>query len=200
MLDHVFTDVIAALRDVLDAALLEPQAIEERFHTDVLAGDLTWQTAYSLPGEGSPPRVQADLTLEWPTWSQSAYRSWRLGESFSEPPHIDIEVVFRIQRLVQAPDVAAVSVVLAPQSSLIGTTRLERTGPRVEVAYDPDLSNPEHAIEIGFEGTYELEEATLSDPTKLDEHFASMGGWIASTLVHLGDLNLEFLPPEEEGL
>ena len=25
-----------------------------------------------------------------------------------------------------------------------------------------------------------------------------MGGWIASTLVRLGDLKLEFLPPDEE--
>ena len=37
MLDHVFTDAIAALRDAFEDALLERQAGEERFQTDVLA-------------------------------------------------------------------------------------------------------------------------------------------------------------------
>ncbi|MCP4222191.1 MAG: FAM151 family protein, partial [Actinomycetia bacterium] len=78
MLDHVFTDAIGALRDALESAMLERQAFEERFQADVLLGDVTWETSYGLPGEGSPPRVQADLTLEWPTWAQTAYRTWYL--------------------------------------------------------------------------------------------------------------------------
>ena len=69
MLDHVFTDAIGALRDALEQAMLERQAFEERFQSDVLLGDLTWETSYGLPGEGNPPRVRADLTLEWPTGS-----------------------------------------------------------------------------------------------------------------------------------
>ena len=52
MLDHVFTDAIGALRDALENALLERQAFEERFHTDVLLGDLIWATSYVIPGEG----------------------------------------------------------------------------------------------------------------------------------------------------
>ena len=44
-------------------------------------------------GEGLPPRVRADLTLEWPTWSQAAYRSWYIEEELPELPRIDIEVV-----------------------------------------------------------------------------------------------------------
>ena len=72
MLDHVFTDAIGALRDAFEGALLERQAFEERFHTDVLLGDMTWETSYGLPGEGLPPRVQADITLTWPTWAQTA--------------------------------------------------------------------------------------------------------------------------------
>ena len=103
MLDHVFTDAIGALRDALERALLERQAFEERFQTDVLLGDLTWETSYGLPGEGSPPRVRADLTLDWPTWAQSAYRSWYIGEDMDEGPRIEIEIVLRIQRLVHAP-------------------------------------------------------------------------------------------------
>ena len=49
MLDHVFLDAIGALRDTFESALLERQASEERFHADVLLGDLTWETSYSLP-------------------------------------------------------------------------------------------------------------------------------------------------------
>jgi hypothetical protein len=32
----------------------------------------------------------------------------------------------------------------------------------------------------------------------LDDHFGAMGGWISSVLVHLGDLKLKYLPPDEE--
>ena len=69
MLDHVFTDAIGALREALENALLERQAFEERFQTDILLGDTTWETTYGLPGEGLPPRVRADISLLWPTWS-----------------------------------------------------------------------------------------------------------------------------------
>jgi hypothetical protein len=43
-----------------------------------------------------------------------------------------------------------------------------------------------------------LEEGTLKDGSVLDDHFGGMGGWVASTLVRLGDLRFEFLPPEPE--
>ena len=79
MLDHVFVDAIGALRDALEAALLERMSPEEHFQVDVLLGDTTWETSYGLPGEGTPPRVRCDITLDWPTWSQSAFRSWLLG-------------------------------------------------------------------------------------------------------------------------
>src|SRR5688500_14929391 len=108
MLDHVFTDAIGALRDALENALLERQAFEERFQADVLLGDLSWETSYGLPGEGSPPRVRADITLDWPTWAQTAYRLWYIGEPFDEGPSIEIEVVLRMQRLVASPDAASV--------------------------------------------------------------------------------------------
>ena len=39
MLDHVFTAAIGALRDALEAALLERMAPEERFQVDVLLGE-----------------------------------------------------------------------------------------------------------------------------------------------------------------
>ncbi len=199
MLDHVFTDAIGALRDAFENALLERQAFEERFHVDVLLGDMTWETSYGLPGEGLPPRVQADITLQWPTWAQTAYRSWYIGEQMDEVPRIDIEIVLRIQRLAAAPAPEPVLAALPEQSPPIGRERLDRSGPTVETVYSGDLSETEYAIEVSYEGSYEVEEPTLEDGSILDDHFSAMGGWISSTLVRLGDLSFTFLPPLDDG-
>jgi hypothetical protein len=198
MLDHVFTDAIGALRDSLEQALLERQAFEERFQVDVLLGDVTWETSYSLPGEGLPPRVQADVTLDWPTWAQTAYRSWYIGEPFTDPPRIDIELVLRVQRLAEEPDPDTVLAVLPETSAAIGSDRLERSGPTIETVYSADLKAREYAIEVSYEGSYELDDATLADGSTLDHHLSAMGGWIASTLVKLGDLQLPFLAPVDD--
>lgn len=224
MLDHVFTDAIGALRDALESALLERQAFEERFSADVLLGDLTWATSYSLPGEGLPPRVQADLTLSWPTWAQTAWRTWYVGERFDEPPRIEIEVVIRVQRLVNPPDLLGLLARLPARSPVLGDHHLERSAPTVEAFYplpsagsgpgagrtggtgggpheggagDTPLSigPPEYSVEVSYEGVYEFDEATLADGSLLDQHFAAMGGWISSTLVAVGDLTWDFLPP-----
>jgi len=197
MLDHVFTDAIGALRDTVEGAMLERQAFEERFQADVLLGDLTWATSYALPGEGSPPRARADITLDWPTWSQTAYRSWYIGDALDDPPRIEIEIVLRIQRLAAQPDPQRVLAVLPRESPLIGSERLARSGPTVESIHGHDLETVEWAIEVSYDGTYELDEEVLADGSKLDQHFSSMGGWIASTLVRLGDLTFEFLAPED---
>ena len=199
MLDHVFTDAIGALRDVLVNALLERQAFEERFQSDVLLGDLTWETSYGLPGEGLPPRVRADITLDWPTWSQTAYRSWYIGEDFDEGPTIQIEIVVRIQRLATEPDVGMVLAVLPEQSPVIGELPLERSAPTLEVRYSRDMDDRDFAVEVSYEGLYLLDEDSLADGSAIDDDFASMGGWIASLLVKLGDLDLDYRPPESEG-
>ncbi len=198
MLDHVFTDAIGALRDAVEANYLERQAFEERFQADVLLGDLTWETSYSLPGEGMPPRCRADITLDWPTWAQTAYRSWYIDETFDEPPRIEIEIVLRVQRISSSPDAAAILAVLPERSSPIGDEHLERSGPTVETVYDSAMEAVEYAVEVSYEGVYELGEETLADGGLLDGHFSAMGGWIAATLVSLGDLTLDFLPPESE--
>ena len=198
MLDHVFTDAIGALRDAFEGALLERQAFEERFHTDVLLGDMTWETSYGLPGEGLPPRVQADITLAWPTWAQTAYRSWYIGETLDDPPRIDIEIVLRVQRLASTPDPAALLAILPEVSPLIGHDRLERSAPTVETIYSQELTDPEYAIEVSYEGSYEVDEGTLADGTLLDDHLSAMGGWISSVLVRVGYLKWDFLPPLED--
>ena len=196
MLDHVFTDAIGALRDALEFALLERQAFEERFQVDVLLGDMTWETSYGLPGEGFPPRVQADIVLTWPTWAQTAYRNWYNEEPIDEPPEIQVEVSLRIQRLAGRPDVEKVLAVLPETSPPVGTETLERTGPTIEEVYRPDLVGSEFAVEVTYEGSVPLEEGILKDGSVLDGHFGGMGGWVASTLVRLCDLRFEFLPPE----
>ena len=201
MLDHVFTDAITALREAFENALLERQAFEEHFQVDVLLGDVTWETSYGLPGEGLPPRVVAHVTFDWPTWSQTAYRRWYVDEVFEEPPAIEMELVFRVQRLVTQPEPTTFLEVLPNKSPAIGNESMERAAPTVEVAYGEDLSEAvEFAIEITYEGLYELAEETLADGSSglLDEHFGALGGWISSMLVRLGDLPLSYLPPEEE--
>ena len=53
MLDHVFTDVISALRDAFEGAFLERQAFEEHFQVDIQLGDVSWETSYGLPGRST---------------------------------------------------------------------------------------------------------------------------------------------------
>lgn len=188
MLDHVFADAIGALRSALELAMLERQAIEERFTTDALLGDTRWETAYSIPGEGTPPRVQADVTLQWPTWSQTAYRSWFLTGELSEVPAIEAEMVMRAQRLAVPPDPAVVLAALPEASPVMGRNKLERVeGVTVETIYGDDLSRADYAIEVSYSGQFDLHTNVLADGNLLDEIFSATGGWMSSTLVLLSD-------------
>jgi hypothetical protein len=40
----------------------------------------------------------------------------------------------------------------------------------------------------------------LQDGTSslLDDHFGALGGWVAATLVKLGDLNVQYVPADED--
>lgn len=204
MLDHVFTDAISALRDAFEAAFLERQAFEEHFQSDVLLGDLTWETSYGLPGEGEPPRVVAHITFDWPAWSQAAYRQWYVEEELERRPAIEMEIVLRVQRLADPADPAVLFEAVPEISPLVGDDRLERAGLTTEILHpdpadDDESIVAEYAVEITYEGLYELAEETVADGTStlLDEHFGALGGWIASTLVRLGDLNFAFLPADD---
>ncbi|CAN5545544.1 hypothetical protein BH10ACT2_BH10ACT2_26670 [soil metagenome] len=190
MLDHVFIDAISALRDAFDAAFLERQPFEEHFQSDVLLGDLTWETTYGLPGEGLPPHVVAHITFDWPSWSQTAYRQWYVDEILDRQPAIEIEVVFRVQNLATPADPDAVFNLTEPASALIGNDRLERAGVTLEASSSEAGEAPEHAVEVTFEGMYELVEEALADGAsqQLDQHLGALGGWIAATLVKLADI------------
>ena len=124
MLDHILIDLIMHTRRALEDALLQRQAVEERFQIDVFLGDVSWETSYSLPGEEQPPRVRADLSMDWPTWSQSAYRSWSIGEPPEDPPAVILEITLRVQRLAAMPDLDAVVACLPDESPAMGSDRL----------------------------------------------------------------------------
>jgi hypothetical protein len=198
MLDHVFTDAIGALRDAFSNAFLERQAFEEHLQSDVLLGDLVWETSYGLPGEGTPPRVVAHITFSWPSWSQALYRSWYVEGVMLERPAIDIEVVFRVQRLADQPQPSVVDAIAVSESPAIGDGKLERDNVTIEICHSL-ATTTDYAIEMTYGGQYELNEETLQDGSSavLDEHFGALGGWVASTLVKLGDLRLTFLPADE---
>jgi len=198
MLDHVFTDVISALRDAFERAFLERQAFEEHFQVDVMLGDVTWETSYGLPGEGLPPRVVAHVTFDWPSWSQTAYRRWYVDENMEDQPSIEMEVVLRIQRIKDLPDLDLVRAIVPTTSPLIGDGRLERAGLTLETTHLDDEGLVEHAVEATFEGLYELAEESLADgaSTLLDDHFGALGGWVAAMLVKMGDVKYTFLPAD----
>jgi hypothetical protein len=201
VLDHVFTDAIGALRDAFGNAFLERQAFEEHLHSDVLLGDLVWATSYGLPGEGQPPRVVAHITFTWPSWSQATYRAWYVEEIYHEAPVIEMEIVFRVQRLKNLPDTSLIAGVAALTSPRLGSQQLTRESISSETISATDTNRPlDHAAEIVYHGVYELAEDTLADGTNklLDEHFGSLGGWVAATLVKLGDLQFSYHPAEGE--
>ncbi|MEL7210717.1 MAG: hypothetical protein AAGK32_21185, partial [Actinomycetota bacterium] len=117
---------------------------------------------------------------------------------FDEGPSIQIEIVIRIQRLATEPDVVAVLSALPEQSPSIGELPLDRSAPTLEVRYNRELDDRDFAVEVSYEGLYLLDEDSLADGSAIDGDFAAMGGWIAATLVKLGDLELDYRPPDGE--
>jgi hypothetical protein len=198
MIDHILLDVIGSLREALEGVLLEQQAVEERFQVDVFLGDISFETSYSLPGEQNPPRVRADISLEWPTWSQSAYRSWSIGERPAEQPELVVEVTLRLQHLQDVPDPQRILVALGNAPPEIAGEALEQTGPTIEQVYEQDNKAPSCSIEVAYQGVYRLDEAALEEPAKIDLQVAGLARWIASGLVRLADLDLPVRAPGSE--
>jgi hypothetical protein len=194
MIDHILVDLVTHARRALEDALLQRQAVEERFQVDVFLGDVSWETSYSLPGEETPPRVRADISIDWPTWSQSAYRSWCIGEPPEDPPEAVVEVAMRVQRLAEVPSTDTLLACLAEESAPIGTDTLVRAALVVEqvVAGAP----PSVAVEATYQGTVGLDDAALEEPSALAAPMGALARWVASVLVALGDLDLRYVPPE----
>jgi len=199
--DHLLVDVIGTIRESFDRALLQRQAVEERFQVDVL-----WETSYSLPGEEQPPRVRADVSVDWPTWSQTSYRSWSIGEPPDEMPEVVIEVALRVQRMAEAPDTEKVMAALPPSGPLGDPMDLVRTATTIEQVRtdaDPDAHDgtsgaTRWAAEATYEGSVRFSEQQLDEPSSIAPVFDGLTRWIASTLITLADLPFTFLPPGED--
>lgn len=190
MLDHIFTDAIGALRDGLEDVRLERLADEEHFRSDMLLGDLTWKTSYGLPGEGLQPKMSSDVTLSWSSWSQAAYRSWFVSGDYVEPPNIGIRIALCLSNLTEQSARTKVMTVLPQCSPKIGDATLSRGSLSNKIVYDQDFSPVHNLFQIPYEGIYYLDEFVLADGSKLDEHFNTLGSWLASTLVRIGNLEL----------
>ena len=196
MLDHAFLQVVEGLRRSMADALLEREADGERLHVDVLLGDVSWEAAYTLPGEDRPPRVQAEVSLEWSPWSQAAYRAWSAGEALEDPAEVDVDVALRLQRMAGSPQPELVLSAVPDQGPVMSEEALERSGPTIE--HHHDEGGVAFAAEVSYSGVLRLDESVLGDGSRLDGELRGLGRWVASTLVHLADLDLAFLPPELE--
>ena len=196
MLDHILVDVIGSIRRSFDQALLQRQAVEESFQVDVFLGDVSWETSYSLPGEEQPPRVRADISVDWPTWSQTSYRSWSIGEPPEELPEVVIEVALRVQRLAVAPATDLVLGALPEMNPLAGVDSLVRTATTIEQVHS--TVGVRWAVEATYEGSIRFNESHLEDPAQIEPVMAGLTRWIASTLIKLADLPFTFLPPDAE--
>ncbi|HWE68029.1 MAG TPA: hypothetical protein VG298_15415 [Acidimicrobiales bacterium] len=196
MLDHLLVDIISTIRRSFEQALLQRQAVEERFQVDVFLGDVSWETSYSLPGEEQPPRVRADVSVDWPTWSQTSYRSWSIGEPPDELPEVVIEVALRVQRLAEAPDSEKVLRALPEMKPLPGMDALVRTATTIEQVHAG--RGVRWAVEATYEGSVRFSESQLESPREIEPVFDGLTRWISSTLISLADLPFSFLPPDED--
>ncbi len=198
MLDHILLDVAGAIRATMENAMLERAALEERFQTDIWLGDISFETSYSLPGESNPPKVRADLSFEWPTWSQSAYRSWAIGDSEVDKPELTLQIALRIQRLAERPDLSSLTAVVPLTSPTLLEGSAELTSISIEESLEIEVGRTESAAEFLYEATLHLSESTMEDPSTLEGELKPLGAWLASVLVKLADLQLTYLPPEED--
>lgn len=196
MLDHVFTQLVSSHRHACEAALLQRQAVEERFQVDVFLGDVSFETSYSLPGEERPARIRADTSLDWPTWSQTAYRSRVIGEEPDELPEVLVEIAFRVQGLAEVPDIDELLGALPESLDVLGEEPVLRGSTTVEQVIGHRSGDSEWAVEVSFEGACQLDDAVLDNPASLDDTLAPLGRSVASILVRIGDLPFQFRPVE----
>jgi hypothetical protein len=190
MLQHVLFDLIGFLRTSLKDAMLEGSGLDEQLHVDVLLGDITYETSASLPGEESPPHVRADVSLEWSTWAQSAYRSWTLGEGLEEPIEVVIEVALRVAGLRTGDMSASAFRASLPAQSppILHGDALELRTVSAESSIDPDEDAEEFGLEAIYDVTLTLDEPELEHSETLTDPLRRLASWIASALVAASDL------------
>lgn len=170
--------------------MLEKSSIEERFQVDVWLGDINFETSYSLPGEEVPPKVRADISLEWPTWSQSNYRSWTLGEGSGEGAELAAEIALRLQSTSSSLDAQLLSRGLPSESPEILGTRFTLTSISSEHSVDLESGDSEYGVEFLYETTFHLEDSKFEDGMVVERELTAIGPWVASLLVKVADLRV----------
>lgn len=194
MLDHILLEFIATLKSALESAMLERSHVEERFQVDVWLGDITFETSYSLPGEDNPPKVRVDISIEWPTWSQTSYRAWTIGEGLEDSPELALEVAIRVQGLSQEVEVSQAARSLTRNSPPILNTTLELSSASSEMTVELGNSAIEYSAEFAYDATLHIDESVLEDTSTLEAALLPLGAWLASTLVKVSDLPLSYHP------
>ena len=196
MLDHVFTQLVTSHRHAFEAALLQRQAVEERFQVDVFLGDVSFETSYSLPGEERPARIRVDTSLDWPTWSQTAYRSWAIGEEPDELPEVLVEIAFRVQGLDGVPEVGPLLDVLPAEPRGPGRRAPGPGGGHHRAGARPTSHDGTGVRHRGL--LRGIVPAGRGHPRAPDRPsttaLAPLGRSVASVLVRIGDLPFTFRP------
>ncbi len=198
MIDHVFNDLINAMHQSFESAMLEQLPNQEHLLLDILLGDTHYENSYALPGEVNPPNLRVDINLEWPVWSQSIYRSWILGESDPESLEVSVELMIRAVNMTEPAPVMALMSSLDERTSPAFGFLLERSS---VVSSESNLSGEaenEFELEVGFEGSLVLEESSLTAKEDLSNLLAPLGPWIASMLVRLSDQPIKYFPHDSE--
>ena len=198
MIDHVFIDLISAMHESLESAMIEQLPNQEHLLQDLFLGDMHYENSYALPGEIRPPNLRVDINLEWPVWSQSIYRSWIIGESEPESLETGIELVVRVVNMIEPAPIGAVLSALDERSSPLIEFLLERSSVIAsENLLDEGLNNM-FELEVGFEGSILIEESVLSAKEEMVSLMAPLGPWIASMLVRLSDQPIKYFPNASE--
>lgn len=194
MIDHVLIDVINAMQQSLEAAMLEPLPNQEHFLLDIFLGDIHYDNSYALPGEINPTNLRVDVSLEWPVWSQSIYRSWSIGEGEPDSLEVGIELVIRAVSMISPVPKETIVASLDQRSSPQLSFLLERSSViSSENSIEGSDAN-EYELEISYDGSLVLEEATLTSSDEISNTLAPLGPWIASMLVRLSDQPIKFFP------
>jgi hypothetical protein len=136
-----------------------------------------------------------DTSLDWPTWSQTSYRSWAIGDEPDERPEVLVEIAFRVQGLAGVPDAGPLLAVLPAHLDMLGEP-LTRGPATIEQMLLEEDDDPECAIEVAYEGSCAIDESILDDLSTLDAALAPLGRDVASILVRIGDLPFTFRPTE----
>ncbi len=187
MLDHVLIEVVSAIKDSCEDAMLEAAELDEHLSHDVWLGDVSYSASYALPGESDPPRVRADINLEWSTWSQSSYRTWWMGDGLSESPKVGITISFRLQGPKVAKSFGELGSAFPLEAGVGDGLDFALSGFRSE-SFSESPSGPySNAIEVSYKTQLVLHEGLLANPLEIRSRLGPIGLWLASSLVILSD-------------